>query len=396
MKIAFWLEQTEIGGVDTHLGVLLKNWPEVSDQIYVFTNSDNPSIRTYELFDVPSLTEIISMNRRLAFEKTRKFAETLPLPFYLLWTSYRARMKLKNIGTFDVFIAVQGGYPGSWSTLGALRAAKKLGIKKRILLVHHQAYPRRPFLNTLEAIVDRKVTAWSAWSTLLITVSNATRLTLTNRRDFDLTRRPIRVIHNGLDERINLSRGNFRSLLDIRSNQRVIAVVGRVQLYKGHEEIIRAVALLSKEIRMNLLLAIVGVVDVSMEKYLTDLALRLGVKENIRFCGFVELNSADIMTDVDLLICATQEFEGFGYTVLEAMSVGTPVLATMVGAIQEFCDERFGLNVRPGSIQGMADAIDSVFSDALATLNRATLAKAQSKLFSGNRMAMEFYRELKY
>jgi glycosyltransferase involved in cell wall biosynthesis len=393
MKIAIWLEQTKSGGVDTHLGTLLRNWPDLSDQFYIFTNSDNPSIRAYELFDVPSTTEIILMNRRLAFVKTRKFAEILLLPLYLLWTSHRARMKLKNVGTFDVFIADQGGYPSSWSTLGSLRAAKKLGIKKRILLIHHQAAPRRPFLNTLEAIVDRKV---AAWSTLIITVSNATRSTLIDRRDFDLVRRPIRVIHNGLDERVNPTRGCFRSLLEVSSNLRIVAMVGRVELYKGHEELIRAIALLPIETRRNLLLAIVGTVDVSMQEYLTDLAIRLGVNENIRFCGFVDLDSTNIIADVDLMVCATQEFEGFGYTVLEAMSVGTPVLATAVGAIQEFCDTRFGLIIRPGSIQEMADAIDSVFSDPIATENRVISAKVQSKFFTGNRMALEMYRELKY
>ena len=78
------------------------------------------------------------------------------------------------------------------------------------------------------------------------------------------------------------------------------------------------------------------------------------------------------------------------------MSVGTPVLATAVGAIQEFCDTRFGLIIRPGSIQEMADAIDSVFSDPIATENRVISAKVQSKFFTGNRMALEMYRELKY
>ena len=393
MKIAIGLEQPQSGGVDTHLGNLVRNWPAVADQIYIFTNSDNPSIRSYESFDVPSATKIILMNRRLAFQKTRMLAETFLLPLYLLWTSHRARMKLKNVGTFDVFIADQGGYPGSWSTLGSLRAAKKLGIKKRILLIHHQAAPRRPFLNTLEAIVDRKV---AAWSTLIITVSNATRSTLIDRRDFDLVRRPIRVIHNGLNERVSHLRGSFRSILGVTSNLRVVAMVGRVELYKGHEELIRAIALLPIETRTNLLLAIVGTVDVSMQEYLTDLAIRLGVNENIRFCGFVDLDSADIIADVDLLVCATQEFEGFGYTVLEAMSVGTPVLATAVGAIQEFCDERFGIIVRPGSIQEIADAIDSVFSDPIATENRVISAKVQSTLFTGKRMAFEMYRELQF
>ena len=228
MRIAIWLEQDASGGVSTHLISLLESWPESNDEVVLFTNNKNPGLlEVSRIAEGLQFLKFVVISRLPAGCLRRKIIEVLLLPLYLWWSSRKAKQTLISQGVFDVFLANEGGYPGSWSTLGSLRAAKKLGIKKRILLIHHQAAPRRPFLNTLEAIVDRKV---AAWSTLIITVSNATRSTLIDRRDFDLVRRPIRVIHNGLNERVNHLRGSFRSILGVTSNLRVVAMVGRVDL----------------------------------------------------------------------------------------------------------------------------------------------------------------------
>jgi len=43
---------------------------------------------------------------------------------------------------------------------------------------------------------------------------------------------------------------------------------------------------------------------------------------------------------LDLLVVATRSAEGFGLTLIEAMSVGVPALATVVGAIRTLLFER--------------------------------------------------------
>ena len=307
MKIAIWIEQDSSGGVDTHLVTLLKNWPKDSSHICIFTNSDNPSIMSYESIPSQNITFVVPMKRLVLAKKYKLLVETLFLPLFLIISFFKSRRLLRRFGEFDVFIADQGGYPGSWSTNIALKASHSLGIKKRVLLVHHQAVPRRIFMNTIESIFDRRV---AFWSTSIITVSNATRDSLVNRRDFNLMRKPITVIYNGLDEKSELVKNRFRALFGISLDRRVALVLGRGEVYKGHEELLRSIALLPIEIKKDFLLVIVGKVDAARREYLTDLAKRLGVLELIMFCGFVDLDSSEIIVDVDLLVCVTQDFEG--------------------------------------------------------------------------------------
>lgn len=393
MRVAIWLEQSSGGGVDTHICALLSNWPRESDEIYIFTNSDNPSSRSYDFPGVACSVSIVPIERNSSTGKIRLVMETLFLPLYVWSASVFAKRKINKVGQFDAIIAYQGCYPGSWATMGVLRAAKKLDIKKRMMLVHHQASPRRPFLNTVESILDRRV---AAWANSIVAVSNATRSTLVHRRDFDLVVQRIRVIHNGLDRRVDVAPGGFRSTLGLGEDWHVAAIVGRVELYKGHEELIRSISQLPKGVRSRFVLLIVGSASKENQDYLLNLALRLNVADHVRFCGYVAEDISVIITDVDLLICATQEFEGFGYTVLEAMSVGTPVIATDVGAIKEFCDERHGIIVRPGSVSELSEAISSVFVDAAKTTERVNAAKLQAERFSGMKMANELYQELQH
>ncbi len=58
MRIAIWLEQDESGGVSTHLITLLENWPDPDDEVFLFTNSNNPG-----------LPEVISKSGPLSFMK---------------------------------------------------------------------------------------------------------------------------------------------------------------------------------------------------------------------------------------------------------------------------------------------------------------------------------------
>jgi glycosyltransferase involved in cell wall biosynthesis len=54
--------------------------------------------------------------------------------------------------------------------------------------------------------------------------------------------------------------------------------------------------------------------------------------------------------------------EGLPNSLLEAMSVGVPVVATRVGAIAEVVrDRESGLLVEPGDIAGLAASIESLF-----------------------------------
>ena len=93
-------------------------------------------------------------------------------------------------------------------------------------------------------------------------------------------------------------------------------------------------------------------------------AAELGLGERVRFLGpqprerVLELFRA---ADAALL---SSSWENFPHTVVEALAVGTPVLATATGGVSEVVrHERNGLLVEPGNPAALADAVRRFFAD---------------------------------
>ncbi len=91
----------------------------------------------------------------------------------------------------------------------------------------------------------------------------------------------------------------------------------------------------------------------------------LGIRERVRFLGaqprarVLELFAA---ADASIL---SSTWENFPHTVVEALAVGTPVIATTVGGVAEVVrDGDNGLLVAPGDAAALARAIASYFADA--------------------------------
>ncbi len=104
----------------------------------------------------------------------------------------------------------------------------------------------------------------------------------------------------------------------------------------------------------------------------------LGLGERVRFLGpqprerVLELFHA---ADASVL---TSSWENFPHTVVEALAVGTPVLATSVGGVAEVVhDGENGLLFAPGDVDGIAAGIARFFAD-VALRERLAAAAAAS------------------
>jgi glycosyltransferase involved in cell wall biosynthesis len=135
--------------------------------------------------------------------------------------------------------------------------------------------------------------------------------------------------------------------------------VGRLTRVKGLEIAIEAMAGLKAGHPWHL--DLVGEGELRGE--LEALASRLGVADRVTFHGFRRDVEA-LMAGADLLLMPSRH-EGLPYTLLEAMSLGLPVLATAVGGLAEVLrDEDTSLLIPAGDVRALSAALGRLGEDA--------------------------------
>ena len=99
--------------------------------------------------------------------------------------------------------------------------------------------------------------------------------------------------------------------------------------------------------------------DGPLRSELTDLARRSG--NRVRFLGMVD----DIAALVGLASCvvSTSTWEGLPLTLLEALSLGAPVVATAVAGVTDLVPPNAALFVPPGDPGAVAEAISKVLAE---------------------------------
>lgn len=160
--------------------------------------------------------------------------------------------------------------------------------------------------------------------------------------------RKISVVYNGAD---------FPKALARQHKRLMIGSLGRLHQVKGYDLLIRAFALVDNK---RLRLRIAGEGDELAD--LKALAKALGVESRVEFVGFKTdvykfLNSLDIYVQ-------TSRCEGFGLSLIQAMSQALPVVVTPAGSLKELvADKQTGYTSKDLSPQAIADALSLAVSD---------------------------------
>jgi glycosyltransferase involved in cell wall biosynthesis len=103
----------------------------------------------------------------------------------------------------------------------------------------------------------------------------------------------------------------------------------------------------------------------------------LGLDGRVRFLGAQTRDGVIGLFRVADAAIITSAWENLPHTVLEALAVGTPVIATAVGGVPEIVhDGENGLLVAPGDVEALAQAIRRLATDDAF---RATLAEAAAR-----------------
>jgi glycosyltransferase involved in cell wall biosynthesis len=179
----------------------------------------------------------------------------------------------------------------------------------------------------------------------------------------------IRPIHYGFDfERLRASasdRARVRAEWRV-DGKFVVGCVGRFFKNKGHEYLIDAVGRLlpaHPDLRVVLLgSGDAGAIEASVRRH--------GVESAVLFGGY-RRDVAACMKGFDLLVHPSLS-ESFGQVLVEAMAVGTPVIATSVGGVPEIVEDgRTGLLVPPRDPAAIAAAVERLRTEPSLRLRLA-------------------------
>lgn len=170
----------------------------------------------------------------------------------------------------------------------------------------------------------------------------------------------VEVIYNGIDIEYFKPDGrksSYRNQIGFQDSHFIITIISNLHKIKGVEYFIRAASLISQEIPESRFIIIGG----GKEKdFLKRLAVQLGVFENIIFPGNIG-NIKDYLAGSDVYVCSSLS-EGFSNSILEAMAMGLPVVATDVGGNQEaVMDKGSGFLVPPQNYQSIANRVVGLY-----------------------------------
>lgn len=154
------------------------------------------------------------------------------------------------------------------------------------------------------------------------------------------------------------------------SEQKYIVFAGRLEKIKGAHTVIAAM-----KNNPDIQLKLIG--TGTQEQELKDLTAAQGLK-NITFLGKQsKKHTLEIISRAEFLICPSEWYEVLGFTAVEAMALGKPVIGAAIGAIPEMViTGETGLLFEPGNAAELSEKINTLYHDQTALRQMGLNAKS--------------------
>ena len=213
-------------------------------------------------------------------------------------------------------------------------------------------------------------------------------------------RNKIVVIPNGINVQnfdIPLSKEECRGRLGLPLDKNIILFVGNLTPYKGPDVLVRAMQKIAQEVPDT---ELVFVGSGKMRDELGKLAEKIGIKNHLKFTGFVEesmkplyYKAADIF-----VLPSTLNTEVFPIVLLEASAAGLPMVVSNLNTFKCIIEDGYnGLFTKRGDENSLVDAIVYLLKNEDLRKKMGENARKKVKNYSWERIAEmieEVYKSL--
>ena len=367
LKIGIFWEQYEYGGVDSHIKYLLEGWKNNDDTFVIYHNNNNQGLD--RLKKEINKKNIVFKEIKSLFNEKKNYINffLIPIKFFLSILKYKKFLRNENL---DVIISQNGGYPASYGVLAALVSAYKINVPVRILVIHHQATQPSFLMGIFRSFLDRLIPKIAS---SIICVSEATKQSLYDNTLLTLDDNThVKVIYNCVP---NFLITNQKEKIFEKKDKNLIGIIGRIEDYKGHKDLIYAFSRMPEEIKIKNRIIIIGKGKDNVVSDLKKFIKNLDIEDHVNFTGFLSNKIEDIIRNLDLVVMPTRSFEGFGYAIAESMSAGTPVLSSKIGAVEEYLSLKEGGLFESGNIDDLTNNLIDFNNNKDQWITRAEIAK---------------------
>ncbi len=269
---------------------------------------------------------------------------------------------MKTIAKYKVDIV---NTHSSWDSWIASIAARASRCRPIILRTRHLSTP------VSKGILSRIV--YQYLPHLIITTGNSIREALINSNRFPENK--IISIPTGVDLDVFYPRpinNTLRTKLGISREDKAIGTIAALRSWKGHDYLLEAAKILIEK-RKGIKFVIAG--DGPRYSHLMEKAASLGIKDWVLFLGYRD-DINDVLSTLDMVVLPSYANEGIPQSILQAMAMEKPVVASSAGSIPEIIyNKETGILVEPKNPTALAEGITFMLDNQDLARTTATNAR---------------------
>ena len=334
---------------------------------------------TSESGSLPAGIEVVVANTKVSPVKAAAASGRRSLPD--VWAMTRAVMSAE----VDLFF-----FPAVYSYFPILNRTKIL------LTIHDMIADNNPKLifpnNRAKLFWKLKQNLAVKQADAVLTVSENSKREIAGH--FGVDPRQIRVICEGAREIFTPKNGSSDqadlSRLGLSAADRILLYVGGISPHKNLSKLIESFSMVRSKCGGDLKLVLVG--DYKDDPFLSDYPNlkasvgKLELNDSVLFTGYVsDGDLVHLYRAAEALVFPSIE-EGFGLPAIEAMSCGTPVVASETGSLPEVLGDA-GRYFDPRDAGSISNAIEKVLSDERLRTEMREIGLRRSRDFTWDRAA---------
>ena len=353
MRVLHITTKSEAGGAQTHIYQLSKYFIKKKDQVAIMSYPGGWLEQEARKIGVKLYPN--------------KYFSNIPNPFTILKAIKEIKKAVKDFNPDLVCChSTAAGF------LGRLTIKNKIPT---IFTAHGWAFTKgTPFLRKTIAILIEKLAG--KFCSKIICVSDFDKSLVLKYKIISIDK--IEVVHNGVD---------IQNVQDFQNSKLSIVFVGRLAKPKDPLLLLKAFNDLSSELKDKASISIIG--DGPKLKQLKEFIKETKL-EGINLLGSMSKTKVlETLKKSDIFVLIS-DWEGFPYTIIEAMSCGLPVIASDVGGIREAINNECGILVKRGDQQEIKHALERLLENPSLIKEMGRNAKERlEKEFSLDKMLRE-------